>query len=254
VKEKMYRYAPAILLSGGLVLWVITLLIHRYCLSAQALVWTSFIVTELAINVVCGIIINKLHQQVHIDVLTGLYNRKYLYTKLPELQTKIPVSLILIDIDNFKIINDTYGHVAGDQVLQQFAQILQSNTRKKDIVARWGGEEFVILLCQTDGEEAFRIADRIRKAVENDIFSYNGIACKITVSMGVASTQERISIDLEQFLKTADAALYRAKEKKNFIVTILLTNNQSMFNGEAALAGKDCWKEEKRSQTASGPV
>ncbi|MDK2821523.1 MAG: diguanylate cyclase [Clostridia bacterium] len=76
-----------------------------------------FTIIQIVISTICGILIKKLHQQVHTDTLTGLRNRKYFYTKLSELKTKSPVSLMLIDVDNFKGINDTYGHIAGDQVL-----------------------------------------------------------------------------------------------------------------------------------------
>ncbi|MBZ4654633.1 MAG: diguanylate cyclase [Peptococcaceae bacterium] len=221
MKEKMYKYAPVILLSGGLILWLIAFLIDRYYNHNQGLVvWMPFVIIQVVISTICGILIKKLHQQVHTDSLTGLRNRKYFYTKLSELKSKAPVSLILIDIDNFKSINDTYGHIAGDQVLQQFADILQSNTRKNDIIARWGGEEFTVILPQTDVKEAFKIANRIRTIVENHLFSYENITCKITVSIGIASTKEGADIGTEQFIKTADAALYRAKEKKNFIVTV----------------------------------
>ncbi|QNB46507.1 diguanylate cyclase [Thermanaerosceptrum fracticalcis] len=221
MKEKMYKYAPVILLSGGLILWLIAFLIDRHYNHNQGLaVWMPFVIIQVVISTICGIFIKKLHQQVHTDSLTGLRNRKYFYTKLSELKSKAPVSLILIDIDDFKSINDTYGHIAGDQVLQQFADILQSNTRKNDIIARWGGEEFMVILPQTDVKEAFKIANRIRTIVENHLFSYENITCKITVSIGITSIKEGADIGTEQFIKTADAALYRAKEKKNFIVTV----------------------------------
>ncbi|QSQ08719.1 Response regulator PleD [Koleobacter methoxysyntrophicus] len=219
MKEKVYKYAPAILLSGGLFLWFVTVLIDRHYNYNQGLVWMPFVIFQVTISTICGILIKKLHQQVYTDSLTGLCNRRYFYTKLSELKSKAPVSLILLDIDNFKSINDTYGHLTGDRVLQQIADILQSNTRKNDIIARWGGEEFAVILPQTDVEEAFKIADRIRTTAENHIFSYEHITCKITVSVGIASAKE-VDISTDQFFKIADKALYKAKEKKNFIVTV----------------------------------
>jgi len=220
MKEKMYKYAPAVLLSGGLILWLVTFLTDKYYNHNQGLVWVPFVIIQMVISTICGIVIKKLHLQVHTDMLTGLRNRKYFYAKLSELKSKAPVSLILIDIDNFKSINDTYGHIAGDLVLQQFAGILQSNTRKNDVIARWGGEEFAVILPQTNAKEAFKIADRIRRIVENHLFSYETIICKITVSAGITSTKEAADIGIEQFIKIADGALYKAKEKKNFIVTV----------------------------------
>ncbi len=201
-------------------MWLITFLIARYDNYKQGLAWISLLVIQMVICATCGILIKELHQQVHTDTLTGLRNRRYFCEKLPELTSKAPISLILMDIDNFKSVNDTYGHMAGDQVLQQFAGILQSNTRKNDIIARLGGEEFAVILPQTDVKEAFKIANRIRTAVENHLFSYENITCKITVSVGIASVKECTNISIDQFLKITDEALYKAKEKKNFIVTV----------------------------------
>lgn len=219
MKEKIYKYAPTILLAGGLILWLFTLLIDRYYNYGASLVWRLYVTIQMVITTACGVLIKKLHQQVQTDMLTGLHNRRYFYTKLSELQALAPISLLLIDIDNFKSINDTYGHMAGDQVLRQFAEILQSSIRKSDIdiVARWGGEEFAVILPRTGAKEAFKIADRIRTIVENHLFSYGSITCKITVSIGIASAKEGVDIDTEQLIKISDRALYKAKEKRNYI-------------------------------------
>ncbi|MEW6624429.1 MAG: GGDEF domain-containing protein [Bacillota bacterium] len=219
MKEKMYEHAPIILLVGGLILWLNVLLIDRNFNHYQGMAWMSFGAFMVIINVMCGILIKKLHEQVHIDPLTGLHNRNYFYAKMSELKSNSFGSLILIDIDNFKSINDTFGHIAGDQVLQQFAEILQKNTRGKDIITRWGGEEFAVILLQSDAEEAFKTANRIRRVVENHIFSCESTNCKITVSIGIASAEEA-DIGIDQLLKIADEALYLAKEKKNSIVTV----------------------------------
>jgi len=220
IKEKIYKYAPVILLSGGLILWLITFLIDRHYNYNQDLIWIPFVIIQILISITCCILIENLYQHVHMDTLTGLPNRRSFYIKLSEIKTKTPLSLLIIDIDNFKNINDTYGHIAGDQVLQQFAEILQSNTRGNDIIARWGGEEFTVILPQTYAEAAFKIADRIRKTVENNIFSCENITCKITVSIGIVSTKKDVDIGIEYFLKIADKALYKAKEKKNSIIIV----------------------------------
>jgi diguanylate cyclase (GGDEF)-like protein len=218
-ESKIYKYAPAILPVGVLILWLVTFLTDKYAYGySRGLGCMSFVIIQMIISIICGILIRRLHQQVCTDTLTGLYNRKFFHTRLSELRTKAPVSLILIDIDNFKSINDTYGHIVGDQVLQQFAEILQSNTRTNDIIARWGGEEFAVILPRTYAEEASNIANRIRMIVENHFFSYGNITCKITVSMGIASVRQGTDVGPEQFIKTADEALYKAKEKKNFVV------------------------------------
>lgn len=213
----MYKHAPIILVSGGLILWLITFLIDRHCNYNHGLAWMPFVIIQMIVSAICGIMIKKFYQQAQTDMLTGLCSRRYFYEKLSGLKTKAPVSLILIDIDNFKSINDTYGHITGDQILRQFADILQNDTRGNDMIARWGGEEFAVILPQTDVKEAFKIADRIRRKVEEHIFSYEKIICNITVSVGIASIKEEADIDIEQFFKIADKALYKAKKKKNFV-------------------------------------
>ena len=217
VRKSMYKHAPVTLISGGLILWLITFLIDRYYNYNHGLVWMPFVIIQIIVSAICGIMIKKLYQQAQTDVLTGLCNRRYFHEKWSGLKTKAPVSLILIDIDDFKSINDLYGHITGDQILRQFAYILQSNTRVNDVIFRWGGEEFAVILPQTDVEEAFKIADRIRKKVEEYIFSHEKIICNITISVGITSTRKGIDINSEQFFNIADKALYKAKEKKNFV-------------------------------------
>lgn len=142
----MYKYAPLVLLSGGFVLWSGAFLVERHYSHHQSLVWVPFIIIQMITSAVCGVLIKKLYWMAHVDMLTGLCNRRYFYERISELKDSTPVSLVLIDVDNFKSINDTYGHNVGDRVLQQFAEILRSNTRNSDIVARWGGEEFAVIL------------------------------------------------------------------------------------------------------------
>lgn len=218
VKRSIFKHAPVILVSGGLILWLITFSIDRYYNYNHGLVWMPFLIIQMIVSTICGIMIKKFYQQAQTDMLTGLCNRRYFHEKLSGLKTKAPVSLILIDVDNFKSINDTYGHITGDQILRQFAGILQNNTRVDDVITRWGGEEFAVILPQTDVEEAFIIADRIRRKIEEHIFSYEEIICNITVSVGIASTKNEADIETEQLFKTADKALYKAKEKKNFVI------------------------------------
>jgi diguanylate cyclase (GGDEF)-like protein len=124
----------------------------------------------------------------------------------------------MIDIDNFKKINDTYGHLAGDFVLKNLSKILQNNVRKGDIVFRWGGEEFAVLLKKTTDEKSFVIADRLRKSVEQFDFSDSkwNIEQSITISVGVVSTSKKINHNL--MVDLADNALYKAKQTKNLVV------------------------------------
>ena len=218
MKNRVNKYAPiVILLAGWLIFGLITFLIDRQNSLNQVLVWVLFIIIQTLISIMYGIQIKELHWQARIDILTGLYNRKYFNEKLSGLKAKGLISLLLIDIDNFKRVNDTFGHMAGDMVLQQFAEILRFCTRKNDLVARWGGEEFTVILFQTDPEETLIIADRIRLIANNRYFSYAGSTFKISVSIGVASIKEGSVIGQDQIIKIADRALYKAKEKKNDI-------------------------------------
>ncbi|HAG10080.1 MAG TPA: GGDEF domain-containing protein [Desulfotomaculum sp.] len=223
MKNKNYKYAPiVILLSGWVFFGLITFFIDRQNSLNQFPAWVLFAIFQMIISIIYGIQIKELNRQVHIDMLTGLYNRKYFNEKLSGLISKGLISLLLIDIDNFKCINDTFGHMAGDKVLQQFAEILRFCTRKNDLVARWGGEEFTVILFQTEPEETLIIADRIRLIVNNRYFSYEGSTFKISVSIGVASIKKDSIIGKDQIIKIADQALYKAKQKKNDIA--VLTN------------------------------
>lgn len=127
-------------------------------------------------------------------------------------RTQSTFSLILIDIDNFKKVNDTNGHLMGDEVLKKLGYILKQSTRSIDIVARWGGEEFAIILPETDLNGAKTFAERLRKTVENYDFGF-----QVTISLGIVSTCDVLTLD--ELLTQADEALYTAKEKKNIVVT-----------------------------------
>lgn len=156
----------------------------------------------------------KLKHQATTDFLTGLGNRRWLSEQLPGLQARAeraaePLSIILFDLDNFKAINDDYGHDVGDNVLMIVGEIVKDSLRPYDLAARIGGEEFCIVLPRTSGEAALKIAERLRVAFQA---SYLEPLAKgrITCSFGViqADPSER----LQQLLRRADTALYRAKE------------------------------------------
>ncbi|MEP1092886.1 MAG: PleD family two-component system response regulator [Rhizobiaceae bacterium] len=151
------------------------------------------------------------------DSLTGLNNRRYFDQHMQNLFNKATVgnkalSLVVIDIDHFKQVNDTYGHQAGDDVLKTFAQRLLKNIRGKDLACRFGGEEFIIAMPETDQELAFVVADRIRREISaHPILVANGsVQIAITVSAGVA-TLNGPQDAIEVMLKRADEALYEAK-------------------------------------------
>ncbi len=154
------------------------------------------------------------------DSLTGLFNRRYFEERLKmEINRaeryKRFLCLIMLDIDNFKKYNDTHGHLKGDVVLKKVAQILRNNSRKVDIISRYGGEEFVIVLPETNMAEAKEVAEKIRRAVKESFLEEVSFK-EISISGGIASFQHKLSMD--ELIKRADDSLYRAKrEGKNKI-------------------------------------
>lgn len=150
------------------------------------------------------------------DHLTGLFNRRYLMEALEkELQRCIRksgcMSLIILDIDHFKKVNDTYGHLQGDVVLQKVALSMQKELRSYDIAARYGGEEFVAVLPDSTHQEALFVADRVRQAIQGIKFSGALAPLAITVSLGVATFPSVACATVDEFIKQADDALYLAK-------------------------------------------
>jgi len=158
----------------------------------------------------------EVHQLAVTDSLTGLYNRRSfmtMFTKEIERARRYrhPISLALLDIDHFKQINDTYGHLAGDYVLVKVAQLCQEAMRRIDLVARYGGEEIIFLMPETGKVQALRAIERLRQNVEKmEVPTARGTV-RLTISAGVACSTNVESIDLEQLIERADQALYQAK-------------------------------------------
>src|SRR5690606_13497664 len=151
------------------------------------------------------------------DELTELFNRRYLNRRLREEIARAAsqggeVSLILFDVDSFKAVNDRHSHLIGDKVLKKVASVLKGTVRRSDAVARWGGEEFAVLLPGTDKDAALLVAEKARTAVAAADWSSLAPALPITVSAGVATASE-VATDVEGMgmLKLADRRLYRAK-------------------------------------------
>jgi diguanylate cyclase (GGDEF)-like protein len=163
-----------------------------------------------------------------IDPLTKISNRRGFEDRLSAewgraFREKIPISILLMDIDKFKNYNDTYGHQQGDMALKAFAQISSKTlVRPVDFAARWGGEEFVILLPGTDVTGAAEVAERVRKNVEATVIhTEEGEETRTTVSIGVNSLIPDADASVDDFLKKADKALYKAKEtgRNRFVVS-----------------------------------
>ncbi len=149
----------------------------------------------------------------HLDSLTGAYNRHYFYEIAKNIislskRDKKHLSLAMIDIDKFKDINDTYGHDSGDKVLQATVKEIKAHIRNSDVFVRFGGEEFVLLLPNTDLDQALVISEKIRNIIES-CNTVDGIS--LTISVGVSEFIESID-DIDSILKRADIALYNAKK------------------------------------------
>lgn len=156
----------------------------------------------------------KLQHLASTDGLTSLYNRSYFIEEAKNelkrsARNHTPLQLVMIDVDLFKDINDRYGHQAGDCVLQQFSQCAKSYLRETDLISRYGGEEFCILLQNTDQEGALVFAERLRQGVEEMRLMYQEHEIQITISLGIASYNEKDSF--HEFSRKADMALYKAK-------------------------------------------
>jgi diguanylate cyclase (GGDEF)-like protein len=158
----------------------------------------------------------QLLEQVNKDSMTGLFNRKYFYdiaTNLLSLvqKTNIEMLIIMLDIDDFKLINDTYGHFSGDEVICSIANLLRQSTRNSDICVRFGGEEFVIILPNTSLANGVKIAEKIRQSIEQNVVNINeNQQIHYTISLGISKV-EREDNSLEIALNKADILLYEAK-------------------------------------------
>lgn len=192
----------------------------------------SLLLVSLAANHFQLSLLLRLYRQATHDPLTGLYNRGALEVHLEKIQswqrdiegdergTRVPCSVLMLDLDHFKKINDTYGHSVGDNVLCQFAGILARQTRKHDCVARYGGEEFVVILLGSDEVRGREVAERIRYAVEvHEFTGHEEQRVDVTTSIGVTPLKQ--DEPAQNALKRADDALYRAKKDgRNRIVCI----------------------------------
>ena len=132
------------------------------------------------------------------------------YEKKRFSRSKQPFSIIMCDIDHFKPINDSMGHAAGDYVLVQVAKLLRKSVRQQDTICRWGGEEFLILLPETNLKGGKKLADKLRKAIESENFYFNSREIKITMSFGISYCEEDVTV--YSYIKVADELMYQAKK------------------------------------------
>jgi len=158
--------------------------------------------------------IENLTNAAAIDPLTGCYNRREFENQLKRtiagaIRHKNDLSMFMFDLDHFKRINDTYGHLAGDKVLQEVVSLMQKNMRTGDILARYGGEEFIAILPETDKVKAIELADRLRIKISEKIIVHNDDTIKVTASFGVSELNRRA--DMTRIIQDADTMLYKAK-------------------------------------------
>src|SRR3954471_16453146 len=159
----------------------------------------------------------RLRYMSQTDALTGLDNRRHIESRIEEMfehakRLNEPFAVVMVDLDRFKSVNDTYGHQAGDAVLRQLARILKQEVREIDHAGRYGGEEFILLLTGTVLDAGVTFADRVRKAIEGHTFTFDGTSICRTASFGVAAWPHPKVKTCDELVRAADEALYVAKE------------------------------------------
>jgi diguanylate cyclase (GGDEF)-like protein len=226
-----------LLLLGFTILFLISYIVFLLAFWNQFTSWVNLIVPGVFFFGACFVwLISSLSLQTAIDIrriyrleeesvtdlLTGVYNRRYLERRLGEefshaRQFDSPLSLLMIDVDHFKEINDTAGHYVGDQVIAQLAKLMQTTIRGSDVLVRYGGDEFIIVALNTSNEAAAAFAKKIVKHVNFHSLRVNNennatIEIKVTISIGVAGLSDEIT-EINQIIRNADKALYCAKKE-----------------------------------------
>jgi len=167
---------------------------------------------------------DEFYNMANMDAATNVYNKQFFLKRLEEefayaRRREGNMSLIMCDIDFFKKVNDTHGHMAGDFVLQQVAKVLKDTVRSEDVLARYGGEEFIIILRQIDEEGGYLLAERIRARIAEKAMEFEGTEIPVTMSLGVASLEDETIQNPEALISHADEMLYVSKENGRNRVT-----------------------------------
>lgn len=187
---------------------------------AIALFVTSYLWSSVFSLMVSQRLQGDLNELATVDSLTRVTNRRGMMRILEaefarKMRTQSDFSILLIDVDHFKSINDRYGHMMGDEVLHSIAQFMKTTIRAQDFIARWGGEEFLVLLPATSPREALEIGERLRETIAQQQFTHDGINISLTVSVGIGDSIR--CADLDRIYKYADIALYKAKQTRNAV-------------------------------------
>ena len=183
----------------------------------------SFILKYIGSGNVEAVYHEEIYRMMITDGLTGIANRRKLDEAMENefLRAKRygrPLSIAILDADHFKKVNDTHGHIVGDFVLKKLATLFQQNIRREELLGRYGGEEFVVVMPEVDSSGAFQLAEKLRKTVEGTVFKSGEAELPVTISVGVATLGAEESV--KAFLDTADQALYKSKEDGRNRVTI----------------------------------
>lgn len=177
----------------------------------------------LAGNIIETLYYEEIHKMAIMDGLTGLFNKRYFMENLDKeisraRRHKRELSVIIFDIDHFKDVNDTFGHLAGDHILKELSEVIKSRVRREEVVARYGGEEIIVLIPETSVDDAVKLAEQIRKRVDEHEFRFSSKRIRITISGGVAEAEEA-DYEIMPFIHLADERLYEAKNAgRNLVV------------------------------------
>ncbi len=220
-KNKRIILTSVLLILVSIIIWsseIIGISYHLSGVSTTLMYWaeaTFLTLVLVLVGIIISFIDNKFKKAAdelkyisYHNILTGLCNRAYLEEELKRIDTcrQLPISIILGDVNNLKLVNDTFGHKEGDRLLIKIAEMLKAFCRKEDVIARWGGDEFLILLPQTTGNEAEEIKDRLRNAFKGT----SELKVPASISLGV-STKEKVSQDIQTTIRRAEDNMYRRK-------------------------------------------
>ncbi len=175
---------------------------------------------------------SQIYKMANFDAVTQARTKSYFLDQMDQefshaTRKGLSLSLMIFDLDYFKKVNDTYGHPAGDYLLKKISDITQNIIRNEDLFARYGGEEFVILMRDTSEEDAVRLAERLRQAIEKHIFEFEGNKMRVTLSIGVSTLINANFANFEAMIKVADQYLYFAKENgRNKVASLSLLTHK----------------------------